>query len=70
MMRKMREAEEVQKIVAEMKTKYGKKYNKLAKKCVDLPGSKAYATYMDAMPKNEDEHRWALFMMGTMDEMI
>jgi hypothetical protein len=25
---------------------------------------------MNAMPKNEDEHRWALFMMGTMDEMI
>ncbi len=66
----MREAEEVQKIVAEMKTKYGKKYNKLAKKCVDLPGSKAYATYMDAMPAEENERNWALFMMGMMDELI
>jgi hypothetical protein len=69
MMRKMM-AEEVQEIVAEMKTKYGNKYNKLAKKCIDMPNSKAYNTYMNAMPKNEDEHRWALFMMGTMDEMI
>lgn len=66
----MIEAEEVQQVVAEMKIKYGKKYNKLAKKCIDLPGSKAYATYMDAMPAEENEHNWALFMMASMDEMI
>ena len=66
----MSEAEEVQQIVAEMKTKYGKKYNALATKCIDMPTRKAYDTYMDAMPTKENERNWALFIMAKMDEMI
>lgn len=70
MMIEMMDSEEVQKVVAQKKETYGNQFEGLAKECLDLPASKAYEKYMNAMPGNEDEHEWAVFIMALMDEII
>jgi len=66
----MMDSEEVQKVVAQKKETYGNQFEGLAEECLTLPAFDAYNKYMDAMPENEDEHEWAVFIMALMDEII